>query len=352
MMRKLSKRDMEAYCGDVSQLFYIRRCRLEEGKSKGTEALQIRNGQGLSMLVLPDKCFAIPELTFQGINVGFISKTGICGPQFYQEEGTRGFLRTFEAGFLTTCGLTYMGTPGVEDGQANGLHGIISNTPAEYVSHGVYWEDGEAVIRFGGQAREGHLFGPNMRIIREFQVSTTENKLWIRDRVENLAFERTPLMLLYHFNIGYPMLDESCLLYTNFGEIGSRDGLPKEKAEKSNIFQKPEAGFEEEVYFRTMKEHVKEGFAMLHNPELEKAVVLKFDPEQLPILNEWKSPRAGDYALGLEPGTAHVGGRIRAEKEGSLQYLEAGESRLFEIEVEFIDCTTQDEKRKAFINTL
>ena len=351
-MRNLSKRDMEAYCGDPSQLFYIRKCRLEEGKSKGTDALRIRNGQGLDMLVLPDKCFAIPELTFQGINAGFISKTGICGPQFYQEEGTRGFLRNFEAGFLTTCGLTYMGTPGTEDGQAYGLHGVISNTPAEHVSYGVYWENKEAVIRFGGEVREGYLFGPNMRIIREFEVSTVENQLRIRDRVENLAFERAPLMLLYHFNIGYPMLDESCRLYTNFGEIGSRDGLPEEKKAKSCEFQKPEAGFEEEVYFRTMKEHTKEGFALLHNQELEKAVVLKFDPEQLPVLNEWKSQRAGDYALGLEPGTAHVGGRIRAKEEGILQYLEAGESRTFEIEAEFIDCRTQDEKRKAFINTL
>lgn len=352
MMNKLSKRDMEAYCGDASQLFYIRKCRLEEGKAKGTSALQIRNGQGLDMLVLPDKCFAIPEMNFQGVNVGFISKTGICGPEFYQEEGTRGFLRNFEAGFLTTCGLTYMGTPGVEDGQPYGLHGIISNTPAEHVNHGVYWKDGEAVIRFGGEAREGHLFGPNMRISREFEVSTTENKLWIRDQVENLAFERAPLMLLYHFNIGYPMLDESCHLYTNFGEIGSRDGLPEEKIARSHEFQKPEVGFEEEVFFCTMKEPKKDGFVLLHNPGLEKAVVFKFDPKELPILNEWKSPRAGDYALGLEPATAHVGGRIRVEKEGTLQYLEAGESRHFEIEVEFIDCRTQDEKLKAFINTL
>ena len=31
-----------------------------------------------------------------------------------------------------------MGTPGTEDGQAYGLHGVISNTPAEHVSYGVY----------------------------------------------------------------------------------------------------------------------------------------------------------------------------------------------------------------------
>ena len=35
---------------------------------------------------------------------------------------------------------------------------------------------------------------------------------------------------------------------------------------------------------------------------------MTFDPLQLPVLNQWKSPRAGDYVLGMEPGTGHVGG--------------------------------------------
>lgn len=126
-MKKLSKRELEAYCGDLSQVFGIQECVLQGGKAKDTKAYVVNNGCGLEMTVLADKCFAIPRLTFQGKNVGFVSKTGICAPEFFQEEGTRGFLRNFEAGFLTTCGLTYMGTPGVEDGQANGLHGVISN---------------------------------------------------------------------------------------------------------------------------------------------------------------------------------------------------------------------------------
>lgn len=352
MMKTLSRREAESWCGDLSQLYYIRECRLEEGKSKGTRAYQIRNGRGLELLTLPDKCFAVPELTFQGMNMGFISKTGICAPEFYQEEGTRGFLRNFEAGFLTTCGLTYMGTPGVEDGQANGLHGVISNTPAEHIFSGISWDDGEAVITFGGEAREGYLFGPNMRIFRKFRISTAENKITICDRVENQGFEKTPLMLLYHFNFGYPMLDESCRLYTNFTEIETRDPLKEEQISRACEFQKPEEGFEEEVYFRRAAKEVKEGLAVLYNPKMEKAAVLKINPDQLPVLNQWKSMRAGDYALGLEPGTAHVGGRIRAAEDGSLQYLEGGESREFELEIEFLDTAKENDKLEAFINKL
>lgn len=349
----LTKRELEAYCGDVSQQFGIRECVLTDGKAKGTKACQVWNGKGLEMTVLPDKCFAVPEMRFQGINVGFISKAGICAPEFYQEEGTRGFLRNFEAGFLTTCGLTYMGTPGVEDGQANGLHGVISNTPAEHKHAGVDWDGDTAWITFGGHAREGYLFGPNLAIHRNFRVSTEENKIWIHDIVENKGFEESPLMILYHFNLGYPMLDESCRIYSNMDQIAFRDDTAKKGKDNINVFQKPTIGFEEEVYFRTTKNPEEtQGFAVVHNENLKKAVALKFNPRELPVLNQWKSPRSGDYALGLEPGTAHVGGRIRAKEEGILQYIGAGEKREFELEVEFIDCVTENEKLNAFINKL
>ena len=107
------------------------------------------------------------------------------------------------------------------------------------------------------------------------------------------------------------------------------------------------------MYFRTTKNPEEtQGFAVVHNENLKKAVALKFNPRELPVLNQWKSPRSGDYALGLEPGTAHVGGRIRAKEEGILQYIGAGEKREFELEVEFIDCVTENEKLNAFINKL
>ena len=349
-MRELTKRELEAYCGRVEQQFGIRESILMEGKSKGTRAFHIWNGYGLQMMVLPDKCFSIPVLRYNGVNVGFMSKAGICAPEFYQEEGTRGFLRNFEAGFLTTCGLTYMGTPGVEGGQANGLHGIISNTPAEHVYGETKWENGTPWIEFGGSAREGHLFGPNMEIHRKFRISTREDRIWIHDTVENHAFEAAPIMLLYHFNLGYPMQDESCVIYSNMNEVAYRDKAAESGRNKMNEFQKPTVGYEEEVFFRTIKNKQEtQSFVFVHNKNLQKGVAIKFNPQQLPILNQWKSPRSGDYALGLEPGTAHVGGRIRAQEEHILQYLEPGEKRGFDVEVEFVDCSS-NETLDAFIN--
>ena len=213
----MTKREMEAYCGDTKQIFGIQECRLEGGKATGTKAFHVRNGKGIETLILADKCLGIGQLFFKGTNIGFLSKAGIVAPQFFSEEGTRGFLRTFEAGFLTTCGLSYMGQPSEVNGQKNGLHGVISNIPVESLSSDVVWsENGDAVMLLTGKASEGYLFGPNLEIRKTILIHTEQNRLEIHDRVDNKGFSESPLMLLYHMNFGYPMLDENVQIYNNY----------------------------------------------------------------------------------------------------------------------------------------
>ena len=83
----IGKRELEKYCGDLSQVYYLQRCILEEGRAKGTHAILADNGFGLEMMILPDKCFGIPKLKYHGVNIGFICKNGISAPEFkYQKE--------------------------------------------------------------------------------------------------------------------------------------------------------------------------------------------------------------------------------------------------------------------------
>lgn len=341
----LDKRKLEAYCGDLSQLFGIQECVLSGGKAKGTKSYMVNNGSGLNLLVLADKCFNISHLFFKGTNIGFVSKTGICGPEFFQEEGTRGFLRNFEAGFLTTCGLTYMGTPSEVNGQKNGLHGIISNTPMENASAEVNWEDGNPYICLTGTAREGYLFGPNLRIHKKIRIPVGVNRLEIHDQVENVGFEESPLMLLYHFNYGYPFLDENSNIYCNYDKITPRDESSARRADNLDSFEKPIPGFEEIVVFRVMSDPEKEtGRTLVYNPKLGIGVSMTINTKQLPILNQWKSPRAGDYALGMEPGTGHVGGLVNTEKDGLLMKIQPGEIKNFDIIIDFLDSADKIEE--------
>lgn len=346
----IEKRELEKYCGDTSQIYCLQRCTLEEGRAKGTQAILADNGSGLEMMLLPDKCFGIPKLKYRGVNIGFMCKNGISAPEFYQEEGTRGFLRNFEAGFLTTCGLTYFGSPCEVEGQKYGLHGTISNTPMERVNTIVEWNENRASLKISGDAREGYLFGPNLLLHKEITIPVGENVIRMHDTIENKGFEKSSLMILYHFNYGYPFLTENVQIYTNYDQIMARDERSKSELADINKFSKPIEGYEEVVAYRIMSDREKKrAYTFVYNPELEIGIQMTLNPEQLPILNQWKSPRAGDYVLGMEPGTGHVGGYLNTKRDGLLMYIEPGEQKEIDITIEFLSGKEALSRRKMFM---
>lgn len=96
--------------GGMSQLAGARRFIFAEGRAKGTEAIDVRTGSGLSFMVLPDRGMDIAWAEFKGINLSYISPTGVVAPAYYESRGTE-WLRGFYAGLMTTCGLTQAGPP-------------------------------------------------------------------------------------------------------------------------------------------------------------------------------------------------------------------------------------------------
>ena len=100
------------------------------GKQEGMRILQVKNGKGLLFTVSLDRCADISELSLKGDNYAYIAPCGYVAPTYYDNKGA-GFLKSFTAGFLTTCGLTNVGSPCVDQGQEFPLHGSIANTPCE-----------------------------------------------------------------------------------------------------------------------------------------------------------------------------------------------------------------------------
>ena len=139
---KWNKSSLGALIGDEKQIAGVSRCILAEGKATGVEALQINTGGGLQFTVLPGRCMDIAVANFEGKALSFASPTGITAPAYYEEPGL-GWLRSFYAGLLTTCGITNAGAPSMDQGRAFGLHGRISNSAAEDVSVKQFWQDDE-----------------------------------------------------------------------------------------------------------------------------------------------------------------------------------------------------------------
>ncbi|MBO9573593.1 MAG: DUF4432 family protein, partial [Chitinophagaceae bacterium] len=123
------RRFLQSRVGDISQIAGLKRYAFTEGKAKGVEAVDVKTGSGLNFTILPGRGMDLAWAEFRGIPFGYISKTGIVSPEYYESKDLE-WLRTFFAGLLTTCGLSNVGPMTDEPHpvfgtQHFGLHGRI-----------------------------------------------------------------------------------------------------------------------------------------------------------------------------------------------------------------------------------
>lgn len=348
----LNKRQMLKYVGNFSQLFGIKEYTLSGGKAKGVKSFDIKTGSGLEFTVLADRCLDIAGLSFKGINCSYITKNGIVAPEYYDENGI-GFLRSYFAGFLTTCGLRNVGSPCEVDGESFPLHGRISNTPGEEVSATTEWIDDVPVLTLSGKMKEARLFGENMVLERKIICKYGENKIILQNKVENQGFKREALMLLFHFNMGYPLLDENAILVTPTGQLTPRDQEAIIGEKEYNHCQSPTPDYAEQVFYHNLKSDQNgDTCVALINKKLELGAAIHFNKNQLFNFTQWKQMGEGDYVMGMEPCNCYVGGRKDATENGTLEYLEPGEIRNFDLTIELVSGATEIDNFIKKINNL
>ena len=241
-----------------------------------------------------------------------------------------------------TCGLTQVGSPCEDDGESLGVHGRAHHTPARQVAAEGRWNGDEYDLRVAGVVEERRLFGEALRLTREITGRLGENRITIRDLVENVGFEPTPHMMLYHFNFGFPLMDEKTTVsFPSARVIPREEDLPLDAID---AWQAPEEGFAERVYYHEDLKTDTDGraSATIRNPAFPLAgaarttpieVELLWSAETLPRCVQWRMPAAGVYVLGVEPANCHVEGRAAERKRGTLLTLEPGESVVYELEL-------------------
>lgn len=308
---------MNEYIGHESQLYGVEEHMLLRGKGAGMKLLEVNNGRGLMFTVSEDRCGDISRLLFNGKNLGYFSPSGYVSPQYYDDKGA-GFLKSFTAGFLTTCGLSAVGSPCTDEGEELPLHGTIANTPAENTS---YWIDDKIHIVL--KVRDAAIFGRKMVLTREYECPLDRNEIIIKDTVKNEGFSDVPYMILYHFNMGYPLLTENSVVTVKSNGVTPRNDHAKTGLGKALEMEKPQDGFEEQCYYFDMTE----GAAKIYSPKIDTSLTLSYDIEELPFFTEWKMMGKGEYVLGLEPGNCNPDGRDVMRKSGKLAFLKPGEEK-------------------------
>lgn len=336
-LNNFNKNHLLRHTGDLSQLLGIKEYAFSSGKAKGVRAFDVKNGSGLEFTVVADRCLDIANLSFKGINCSYISKSGIVAPEYYEPEGVE-FLRSFFAGFLTTCGLRNVGPPCEVNGEKFGIHGRISHTPAEEISACCSWENDIPVMTISGKIREARLFGENLILHRTITCNAGENKISIRNTVENAGFKVEPVMLLFHFNLGYPLLSSDAKLITPTRQLLPRDTEAEKGKDYYSSFEEPVAGYAEQVFgHKLMSSNNGKTSVALVNNKLALALGIEFNLNQFSEFYQWKQMGSGDYVLGLEPANCSVLGRAKALETGELDFIEPGESRHFDLEISIDD---------------
>ena len=325
---------MNSYIGHDSQLYGVEELRLIGGKGDGMRLYQIHNGKGLDLIVSPDRNGDITRLRYKGMNMSYLSPSGYVAPAYYDSVGTN-WLSSFTAGFLTTCGLNNVGTPNTDQGEVLPLHGSIANLPADYSYWAIEESENGTCLVVHSETKDESLFGRKLRLTREIKVSTDQNEFCIRDTIVNTGDKIEPYEILYHMNMGYPLLDEDSVI-----EILSAEVLPRNEHAASELakwmhMQRPTAGYEECCYYHKFAD--KEGRAKIYQPKLGISLEICFDAEKLDGFVEWKMMGIRDYVLGLECGNCYPDGRDVMRKERMLKFLGPGESQEYEVRIRLKD---------------
>ena len=316
---------------------------IDNGLGRGTRIAWINTGTGLRYKVVIDRAMDIADAFYNQYGLAWLSHGGITPPQPLSDKGID-WLKTFGGGLLTTCGLSHVGGPESDEYGTRGLHGQISNIPAELES--IIQPDplaGRMEMSITGIIRETKIFGPSLELRRTISGTLGEPVIRIHDEVLNRGNMPAPLMVLYHFNFGWPLVDEGTELLWE-GTWEPRFGPENAKIfREGNDFKKCPAplddhlGTGEEV---ALIEPLADASGMcscgLHNAAIGLNVTLKFRKEQLPWLTNWQHWGKGEYVTGLEPGTNPPIGQAKARAQNTLIELAPGERRHFDLEIQVL----------------
>lgn len=327
--------ELMARVGDVAQIGGVRTYRIDGGSGDGMPVVDVTTGSGLRFTVVPGRALDISAAWFGDIPLAYRSPVGeVQGARY--EPHAHGWLQTAVLGLLVTGGLDNVGEPGEEDGVHHGLHGRLSNLAATGVSADGEWRGDEYEMWVEGRVRQATLLGENLELRRRISTSLGATSLSIHDHVTNHGRRPEVMSILYHFNPGYPILDEGSQLHARSRSRRPTDDNAAAHESEWSVYREPVEDWVHQVYIHDLE--------AADDGRVEVALVnrgfrdgiglgLSYDKRQLPFLNQWKNTTAGEYVAGVEPGNTTVLGRVQNRADRALQTLKPGETASFDLTV-------------------
>jgi hypothetical protein len=332
--REWTRQELTRRVGHMDQIAGIRPVELADGLARGTRAFQVWTGSGLTFEVLADRAMEIFTCHYKGVPLSWVSSVREAHPSYYEAEGP-GWMRTYGGGLFVTGGLRHFGNTFDYEDQQIGVHGRASNLPARAVGYRTDWHGDDYVLELSGEVWQGMLYGESLVLRRSISTRLGSSAIRLTDTVTNQGFSPQRHMILYHFNIGFPIIDVDSML-----EIDDERTIPHNEWSEPGIdswqrMQSPTAGYREQNFWHVpVADAQGKVHARVRSPLAGLALHWTFDKEALPYILQWKDMCEGVYLMGVEPcNTIGVDG-TRGIPVSDIPVLAPGESVKYQIDLE------------------
>ncbi|WP_417730001.1 aldose 1-epimerase family protein [Rosistilla oblonga] len=301
---------------------------IASGRGAGIEVVQIDTGP-MQVTLLPTRGMAIWQVICDGIPFKWNSPVdGPVHPSLVpvHDPGGIGWLEGFDE-LLVRCGLVSNGAPEFEEsGRLRyPLHGRIANTPAERV----WSEEVEGRCVVAGETHEKRLFFNNLTLTTRVSVAPGGREIEIEDTVSNHGSQPAETQMLYHINVGAPVLEEGAKLLLAYEELSPRNDHAASDIPTWDRYPGPKSGYQEQVHlFRVKSDAAGSTAMMLQSPGGQQGFGLSYDTSTLPYFIVWKNTAAHEdgYVTGLEPATNFPNPRSFEGERGRVATVPAGGS--------------------------
>jgi hypothetical protein len=320
------------------------------GRSEGVRVVEIDNGV-LCIDVLPTRGMGIWRVrrsrdllssTPGGAALGWQSPADrLVHPSFVplMEPAGLGWLEGFNE-LLCRCGLESNGPPEFDDAGRllRPLHGRIANQPAHYVELVVDQEARTITLR--GVVDEARFHFQSLLLTTAITTSLGSNEFSWDDGVENVGGRDALMQMLYHFNLGKPLLQAGTRIDAPVGTVAPLTNVAADEGiDTWNIMPPPRPDSAEQVYVADLAADTS-GNTRLVVSELANgdAVSLKFNKRALPCFTLWRNTpaEAAGYVLGIEPATNFPNPRTFEQKHQRVVHLKHGEQWRAKVDVAWL----------------
>ena len=189
---------------------------------------------------------------------------------------------------------------------------------------------------------QAQAYGENLVLTRTYRADLGRSGFIMEDVVENRGFLPVEHMLLYHFNIGFPFVDDGAELIAPFAgraEAAVRRGRSRRSGELVALHRAADglgpADLRARPGGRCRRPRAcrdRQSAARRAAPALRSATT----SARMPRYIEWRMMAEGQYAVGIEPCTNGFG-REAVKAAGELIVLQPGESRTYRTELGILD---------------